>query len=624
MNNDLKSSAMNKHNEYTYDDQDQRFEQWHTHLLPYHKQLGFPWRSSAYACTHQEMRQADHYTIQQLAIDSMVLMEQAGLALVQRVLFHKKRIEHHMKQPLNWVPQSSDYFYTRSSSHDALGKPMQRNSYEMSIAIVCGKGNNAGDALVLTRHLITQNIPVHLYLAYTASHCSSDWQKQWHSLQQLQNNHPELPLTIHDELDTNHQADLWIDALCGTGVQGKLRGKIALWVEHLNQIKSKQRCWIIAVDVPSGLHDSSQFGDTVVQADETVALAAYGTALWSYFGRSCAGKLYCADIGIPHQAFKQHQGHLWPPCQVMHPQVIQWAQRIPLLHTHKGKQGKLVCLAGDLGSVGAAQLAAMAALKSGVGMVKIATPQPAMEAMHTHGAEIMVSSIGERFEVDRWNTMITWAHALVIGPGFSQHPQANQTLRTWVENSVRQREKASSTREKNSSTREKNLSTGEKSTSSHTVYHHPIVLDAQALNACVGLSLHESMIITPHAAEAGRWLQCSAAYVEQNRAWAAYTLAQQSKAIVVLKGAGTWVVHPSGKAMICPWGNPGMATAGMGDVLSGIIGAYLARGMTPWQAACVGVAVHSQAGDLAAHAIGIHALIASDVISHIGMVLRDT
>ena len=149
-----------------------------------------------------------------------------------------------------------------------------------------------------------------------------------------------------------------------------------------------------------------------------------------------------------------------------------------------------------------------------------------------------------------------------------------------------------------------------------------MVLDAQALNACVGLKLNPSIVMTPHVGEASRWLDCSPSEIEQDRLAAIKKLVTLSGAVVVLKGAGTWVGSPSGQYFLCPWGNSGMATAGMGDVLSGIIGALLARGIDSFQAACIGVAIRSQAGDLAAQHYGRHSLIASDAIQYIAAILH--
>jgi NAD(P)H-hydrate epimerase len=358
---------------------------------------------------------------------------------------------------------------------------------------------------------------------------------------------------------------------------------------------------VVAVDIPSGVpSDSGELGWDAVDAALTVTFAApkYGHVL----APACdhVGAMIVADIGIPAAVIAQTSPSLW---LAEEPDVAKaYPPRPP--GAHKGTFGHVLVTAGAVGKTGAAILAATGALVSGVGLVTVATPAPALP-MVAHGRpELMTEPLPvtgsgalDREAAASATSLARKRDALVIGPGLG----ADAHVREFVRDVLR-------------------------------AYEGPVLVDADGLNALAGtdripratdvLRRSAPVVVTPHPGEMARLVGAPTAEVQRRRLETARAFAVETGAVVVLKGQRTIVARPDGAACVNPTGNPGMATGGTGDVLSGIVGALLARGLDGWTAAVAGVYLHGAAGDDAALRVGEESLAASDILASIPAVLR--
>jgi NAD(P)H-hydrate epimerase len=378
--------------------------------------------------------------------------------------------------------------------------------------------------------------------------------------------------------------DLLIDALLGTGLK---TGVSELLQQIITAMNASGRP-VVAVDIPSGL--SADVGTLMgghIQAHLTVTMALPKRGLLLYPAAEHVGKLVVVDIGFP-AAVRAHEA---VRCHVLEPELIASQLQGRAADTHKGSYGHLLVVAGSLGKTGAGVLASLAALRSGAGLVSYALPHSLNTAMEAKLTEVMTIALPEAEEgvlgADAAKRILEWSEgkdALILGPGIGTHPE---TVRC-VHDILRQ-------------------------------VGLPVVLDADGLNALaidphsLG-AIHAPLILTPHPGELARLRQTTTAVIQADRLTAARETAQAYHAVVVLKGAHTIIAEPEGMLHINLTGNPGMATAGSGDVLSGVIGALLGQGYAPSLAAQIGVHTHGLAGDLAAATLGERSLIAGDLI----------
>jgi NAD(P)H-hydrate epimerase len=348
---------------------------------------------------------------------------------------------------------------------------------------------------------------------------------------------------------------------------------------------------IVAVDIPTGIDaDTGAVMGTAVKADLTVTMGLLKRGLILYPGALHAGTVRVADIGIPSGAIEKEninlalldRGSAWG--------VIPSRQR----DAHKGDYGHLMVVGGSPGKAGAAAMAARGALRTGAGLVSVATPNAIVPIIQSQLAEAMCIPSAESIEgtlgigaVDELLKAADAMSAVAIGPGLSTHFETVQAVRNLIQSMA-----------------------------------CPLVVDADGLNALAGHTnilkrTKAPVILTPHPGEMGRLLSIAAADVQKDRVGVASRFAREFNVTLVLKGAGTVVAVPDGRVFINSSGNPGMATGGTGDVLTGMIGGLLAQGFTSGQAACMGVYLHGLAGDLAAKEKGEAALIAGDLIERI-------
>jgi NAD(P)H-hydrate epimerase len=509
--------------------------------------------------TAKQMREADRHTIEEIGLPGVVLMENAGAAVAEVV----------------------------------------RDRYPAAARVVvfCGKGNNGGDGLVAARRLLARS-PV-VILACARADMKGDplvhlqafergggtvieaaGAEDWRSLV------PGLA-----------RADLVVDALLGTGLKRAPEGVLSDAIAAIRKLAA-DGVPVIAVDIPSGVSsDGGELAWPAVEATVTVTFAApkHGHVLPP--GCDHTGELLVADIGIPASALTRTPPGLWlleaADAAAAFPRRVRAA--------HKGDFGHLLVLGGSPGKTGAAVLAAHGAFAAGAGLVTIATTSSSLPLVVAAARpEIMTetltsSSVGplDRTAAVRALALAESRDAVVLGPGLGADPATQAFARDLIRDCP-----------------------------------VPIVVDADALNALSGdfaadfARRARPAVLTPHPGEMARMVGSTPDEVQRRRLETARSAAAATGAVVVLKGQRTVIADAEGRAAVNPTGNPGMATAGTGDVLAGMVGALLARGTDAWTAATSAVYVHGAAGDDAARRVGEESLTASDLLAGVPAALR--
>ncbi len=513
--------------------------------------------------TAAQMRDADRRTIEEIGLPGAVLMENAGAAVARAV----------------------------RARHPGLRRPL----------VLCGKGNNGGDGFVVARHLLDRKPSV--FLLGSRQEVRGEARLHMGAFERSGGTLVE----VSESEGWDHvraaaaEADVAVDALLGTGLHQAPTGAVALAIALLRALRAQRAMPVVSVDIPSGLpSDGGELAWDAVQADLTVTFAApkYGHVLPP--ASDHVGTLSVADIGVPPAVLAQSAPSLWlaEAADV----TRAYGQRDPA--AHKGTFGHVLVAAGGVGKTGAAILASTAALVSGAGLVTAATPAPALPVVAQGRPELMteplpMTSAGALAPEasERMAALARTRDALVIGPGLGQDPAARDFVRETLRKCP-----------------------------------GPVVVDADGLNALAAsdrvpraidvLRRDAAAVVTPHPGEMARLLGVSTAEVQRRRLETARAFAVESGAVVVLKGHRTVVARPDGAACVNPTGNPGMATGGTGDVLSGVIGALLARGLDGWTAAVAAVFLHGAAGDEAASRRGEESLLAGDLLESIPAVLR--
>lgn len=462
------------------------------------------------------------------------------------------------------------------------------------VVVVAGRGNNGGDGLAAARHFRMRGADVGVYLFSDPAVVAGDartsleiWQRTGGTLQ------------VVGEFDWERlasdlgRADWVIDALFGTGLSRWVEGDAARAMGLINATRQQNR-WrgrVMAIDIPSGISaDTGACCGVAVQADSTVALGLPKRGHFVGAGLECRGTLSIVDIGLPDALVQQISEETVVTLMTRDAMAGCLAPRPR--GAHKGTFGHLLVIAGSSGKSGAAALASRAALRAGCGLVTCAIPKSCGE-MFAALPEAMTLLLSEtdtgslsRDAYERLTAVIDGKGAVAIGPGLSTEKEtADLVVRLVAETPC------------------------------------PMVIDADALNALASApsvltGRRGPTILTPHPGEMARLIGGSVAFVQNNRFAVAGDFARRHNVIVVLKGAHTLVASPTGEIAVNDTGHPGMATAGTGDVLTGIIGSLLAQRMAPWDAARRGVWLHGLAGDAVGRA-GQAGCIASDLIDHL-------
>jgi NAD(P)H-hydrate epimerase len=436
--------------------------------------------------------------------------------------------------------------------------------------VLCGGGNNGGDGYVVASEARRQGYeavvvalsPVQR-LAGEAAQAAADWVAAGGE--------------IHDwPLDFADQSGLVIDALLGTGLDREVGGAYREAIERVNALG----CPRVAVDIPSGLNaDTGQIMGTAIRADLTVTFIGRKRGLYTCDGPDCAGQIGFSDLGVPTGVYDAVPEFGLLDDATLPATLLGRRPR----NSHKGSFGHVLVVGGNLGMSGAVHLAGEAALRAGAGLVTVGTHPGHALWLNQSRPELMVCPVAAANELD---SVLERATVIAAGPGLGQDAWAKDLVQRCI------------------------------------TAPQAMVLDADGLNLLADKPVRrQQWVITPHPAEAARLLNVSTAEIQADRFTAASQLATQFDAVVVLKGCGTVVAAPNGDWSVCTAGNPGMATAGSGDVLTGVIAAMLAQGLDPWLAARAGVAGHAGAGDVCARH-GERGVLATDIAACLPEILN--
>lgn len=436
----------------------------------------------------------------------------------------------------------------------------QQFSPARKLAVFCGSGNNAGDGYVLARlaHDAGYTVTIHQYKA--PEHLPPAARAAALAVAMLP------CLAMEDAIDQD--TDLIVDALLGTGLRGVVQEPVSSAIQAINASGIP----VLSLDVPSGLHaDTGQIPGACVRADVTITFIGCKTGMLTLDGPDCCGALFCDDLSLGACLSTIH-----PAARIIEAGGL--AKRLPARrrNCHKRDFGHVLIIGGDYGMAGSVFLAAQAALRTGAGMVSIATRSEHARQTPALLPEAMVHAIDTAQDL---LPLITSATHCVLGPGLG--------VGAWGEDLFHQ-------------TMASQL---------------PMIIDASALRLLAKFPQRDdNWVLTPHPGEAASLLACSTQAVQQDRFHSASLLQAKFGGQVVLKGSGSLVCNDEGQLYVCDAGNPGMASAGMGDVLSGVIAGLAAQGLSLADAACQGVWLHARAGDLAAEAQGERGLLATDLM----------
>lgn len=449
-------------------------------------------------------------------------------------------------------------------------------SKEVSIKIFCGMGNNGGDGLVLARLLATQDIYAQVFILRVSDNFSHDCEVNYERLKAI----PEIPMYdifSKDDFPKISDDDIIIDALFGSGLNRPLEGLAAEIVQHINDNQAIR----IAIDIASGLNGDSIGGNgPIIHADYTLSMQFPKMAFLYPENEPFVGKWEVLDIKIhPDYIENLETTDFYTTEDVIKPLLHRRGK-----HSHKGTYGHALLIAGSTGKTGAALLASESCMRSGVGLLTTHLPKSAMLPLQVYLPEAMISPdksdnyFSEVPDLQPYN-------AVGVGPGLGKEKETVNALKQLIQE-----------------------------------VKVPMVLDADALNIIsenkTWLSfLPERTIITPHPKEFERLF--GKTDNSQQRLELQREMSKQYKIIIVLKGANTSVTFPNGSCFFNSTGNPGMATAGSGDVLTGIILSLLAQRYTPEEAAIIGIFMHGRAGDKAAEKLGMEAMIAGDITKNL-------
>jgi hydroxyethylthiazole kinase-like uncharacterized protein yjeF len=500
-----------------------------------------------------QMREADRRSIEDIGIPSVVLMENAGRQVV------------------------------------AAMEAMFPDLSSRKIVVLAGRGSNGGDGFVVARTLAQRGVDVVVYLVGSMAEVKGDARINLDVLVRLGHTVIEIAdATIWElQFPDMRTADLMVDALFGTGLRTPLTGLYETIVADINASDLP----VVSVDLPSGL--SADTPDPIgpcIDASLTVTLGAPKLPLVLPPGEAHCGDVVIADIGIPDAAIDAVEG---PHLELLTREPMRSMIEPRPADSHKGDYGHVLVVAGSPGKTGAAHLSAMGALKSGAGLVTIATPRSCQSVLAMMAPEYMTVALEEGatgLAPDALEQVLARpADVIAIGPGLGTAPGTVALVQGLLERAGM-----------------------------------PLVLDADALNAFVGepeqLTGPEGrdVIITPHPGELARLMGITTADVQANRVELAQNFAETHQLYVVLKGHRSIIATPEGHVFVNTTGNPGMATGGMGDVLTGMIAAWLAQLLDAEGACKLAVYLHGMAGDLAESAEGEVALTPSDLLSHLG------
>ena len=504
------------------------------------------------------MKEIDELAVRKFGMPSLLLMENAGRSVVEE-------IEH------------------RFGSVEAT-----------NVLVIAGKGKNGGDGFVAARHAVQRGAYVTVLFIGDETETQGDVKTNYDILRRMGDARLTFLRLFKEKEFTQQKFDFIVDAIFGTSFHGEMRGKFRAVVEWINRQHDSK---IIAVDVPSGLDASTgRCSSTVVKACLTVTMALPKIGLCLGRGRDVTGLISVADIQMPGRLIKKYQSKLF----LTEEMDVQSGLPVRSIIAHKQSVGKIFVLAGSKGLTGAALLCSQSAMKAGAGAVVLGVPSAVFSSVSRRTLEVMPYELPSTSEgsvgisaMELIRAKMKWADVMLVGPGLSQNSETVEII-------------------------QKIIATAEKT----------LVADADGLNALsknLGLLKRrkcKSVILTPHLGEFSRLISQTVEDIEIDKIEIARSFARKNDVVLVLKGAPTIIASPDGDVFVNPTGNAGMATAGSGDVLAGVIAALVGQHNTSVEAAINGVYVHGRAGDIARDEVGEMGMLASDIMNRIPRVLK--
>ncbi len=524
-----------------------------------------PWHMSYWkgetmkVATAEQMQELDRKAIETYRIPGIVLMENAGRGATEVI----------------------------SNTFPDLQK--------MKIAIVAGKGNNGGDGFVIARYLLNRRISVKVYLLADSKGLRGDAETNFQIFQRMKGEVISVPSSkdyqkVKRELE---KFDLLIDAIFGTGLDAEVRGYYREVIDHLNTLQKP----IVAIDIPSGLdaNTGKPFG-TAVRASLTITFGLPKIGHVISPGLDYVGKLKLVDIGLPKKLVEEERIQTY---LLENDEIRGWLSTPRRPDTHKGDYGHLLVIAGSVGKTGAAAMACEAALRIGAGLVTLAIPKSLNAIMEVKLTEVMTEPLPETpkqtLSLRAFSSILRLCEnkkAVIIGPGIGTFKETQSLILKLMK-----------------------------------TLNLPIILDADGLTALATQpktlpTTNRSLILTPHPGEMAKLIRSTPKDVQEDRISISRNFAQSHHVHLVLKGHRSLIATPKGEVFINPTGNPGMASGGTGDVLTGMIGGLICQGFDILPSLQMAVYLHGLAGDEMAQELGEKSLIARDIIEKIPALLQ--
>lgn len=463
------------------------------------------------------------------------------------------------------------------------------------VAVLAGKGNNGGDGFGAAFYLSQMGARVNVFLVDKAEDISGDAKNFYDKLTHISRDQQKvdiLPLDGDEGVVSLDDFSIVIDAVLGTGLAGAPKGGAQEAVDAMLSTSAP----VLAADIPTGLNSNNgTLFSTASRAAATATMGSLKRGLLMNDGKEKCGKVFVVDIGMPPdlEALKRIDTFVVTCKDVKGILPRRGAE------THKHAVGKIFGLVGSVGLTGAGVMVGQAAMRAGAGAVVLGVPSDLNPIFESKLTEVMTIPLPQTADGSlslavllQVQKNLGWADALVIGPGISRNPETAQLVMKLIRS-----------------------------------YDGTILVDADGLNAIadqpdVLQETHAELVLTPHHGEFSRLSKCSVEEIAKDRIELARKYARENKLTLVLKGSPTVVASKEGKVYVNVHGNPGMATAGTGDVLTGTIAAMLGQKLAPVDAAVAGVYLHSVSGDIAAESKGIYSLIATDVIENLPEAFR--
>lgn len=484
-------------------------------------------------------------------------------------------IQHEPIASINLMERAAAKCVDWLVQRDSFGE--EKGYAESRFSIFCGKGNNGGDGLAIARLMAEKKYSVTVYILEFGHKGTDDFQINLARLHQ----YPEVDIRFIQTEENFHalrKEEIVIDALFGSGLNRGIEGVTAALIDHINS----SGCEIIAIDIPSGLFvDHFSAGNTIIKANHTLSFQCYKPGLLVAENAAYIGEVHILDIGL-HLDF---YSSVHSPYELTDDTIIQSIYQPRKSFAHKGNFGHSLLLAGSYGKIGAAVLSARACLRSGTGLLTCHIPKCGYDVLQISVPEAMVTTDFNSSFITRIEDDLTKYEAVGIGPGIGTASETKMMLREILD-----------------------------------TYRSPLVLDADALNILASQKdllkmVPGGSILTPHPKEFERLFGKSENDFDQIQL--ALQKANELDVVIVLKGHHTLIATEDGKGFFNSTGNAGMATAGSGDVLTGMLTGLLAQGYSSLESAIFGVYLHGLAGDFAARELSMEAMVAEDIVENL-------